>query len=135
MSRLSCLLVAVALLSACAGPASWWQRDLQEWQGASISEVLEAWGPPMRTLQESDGEPVLVYETIRVMDPRMDALRDPGARLGDDPIEGLYIPPDRTECTMHFVIESERVSDIRHEGAGCRVVPRDPARRRSDPQQ
>ena len=133
MSRFLFLLAAVALSAACVSPQRWWQQDLQEWEGAPVSELLDAWGPPMRTLTGAEDTAVLVYESIRQLDHRLEALRDPGARLRPDSSEGAFTPMDRSECTLHFEIAAEHVVAARHEGSACEIVPRDPARRRVDP--
>jgi hypothetical protein len=133
MSRSCYLLAIVLLLAACAGPQAWWQRDLQEWQGAPVSELLDAWGPPLRTLTDEDEETVLVYESARELDHRLEKLRDPGAQLGTDRTDPIYLPIDRTECRLYFEIADEHVAAVRHEGSACDIVPRDPARRIKDP--
>jgi hypothetical protein len=126
------LLAAAALGAACAG-TQWWHQDLQEWQGAPVSELMDAWGPPLRTLAEEDGTPVLVYERSRDLDHRLEDLRDPGARLRTDREAAFYTPPAHTECVVYFEVEAERVKTARLEGAACDIVTRDPARRRTDP--
>lgn len=134
MSRLICLAAAIALSAACVAPNPWWQRDLQAWQGAPVSELLEAWGPPLRTLTGDDDDTVLVYETTRQLDHQLDELRDPGARLDPDRNEPIYRPDDRSECTLYFEIADEHVSAAHHEGGACQIVPRDPSRRHADPE-
>lgn len=134
MSRLYCLLVTLPLFTACLAPQGWWQRDLQEWQGAPVTELLDAWGPPLRTLTDEDELTILIYESERQLDHRLEELRDPGARLRTDSSEPVYQPVDRSECTLYFEIEAEHVASIRHEGSACDIVPRDPARRIADPQ-
>lgn len=133
MSRLPGLLAAVSLIAACATTPAWWQRDLQEWQGAPVSELLEAWGPPLRTLTGEDEATVLVYDRTRQLDHRLEKLRDPAARLSRDWSDPAFSPVDRSECTLFFEIAAEHVAAVRHEGAACDIVPRDPQRRLSDP--
>lgn len=112
----------------------WLQRDLQEWEGAPVTELLDAWGPPLRTLTGENESTVLVFESARELDHRLEQeLRRPGARLGGDTDEPHYRPTDRSECTLFFEIAAERVTAVRHEGAACDIVPRDPARRQADP--
>lgn len=131
--RTACLTAALAVLAGCAGPQPWWQQDLQEWQGAPVSELLDAWGAPLRTLAV-EGEPAtLVYERSRELDLRLDALADPAARLDPDRARASPAGQNRGECTVYFEILDERVATVRHEGGACDVVPRDPARRRTDP--
>jgi hypothetical protein len=134
MSPRLTLLVLAALSSACAGSKQWVQRDLQEWVGAPVSELLDAWGPPLRTLTEADGTTVLVFESVRELDHRLERLRDPGAPLRGEGSTPISTPVDRSDCTLRFEIASEHVVSASHEGAACNVVPRDPARRRSDPE-
>ncbi|HUG99947.1 MAG TPA: hypothetical protein VMQ83_12365 [Gammaproteobacteria bacterium] len=129
-----CGLAVIAVLSAaCIGPQPWWQQDLQEWQGASVSELLDAWGPPLHTLTGDEDGTVLVYESARQLDHRLDELRDPSARLDPDRSEARYRADGRSECTLYFAISGEHVTAARHEGAACDIVPRDPARRHTDP--
>lgn len=133
MLRFPCLVVAVALSAACVSQQTWWQQDLQEWEGAPVTELLDAWGPPLRTQTGEDESAVLVYERIRQLDHRLEELRDPGARLRTDSTAGAFSPMDTSECTLYFEIAAEHVVAARHEGGACDVVPRDPARRRTDP--
>jgi hypothetical protein len=128
------LLAFAALGTACAGSQQWVQRDLQEWVGAPVSELLDAWGPPVRTLTEAGGTTVLVFESVRHLDHRLERLQDPGAPLRVEGSTGIFTPVDRSDCALHFEIEAEHVARVRHEGAACNIVPRDPARRRSDPE-
>lgn len=129
---------APALLAlACAGCAAggpWWLQDLREWQGAPAAEVLEAWGPPLRTLTPAADETVLVYDRVRELDLRIERLRDPGAPLDPDRPRADYAPPQRSDCTVYFELRSDVVTAVRHEGAACDIVPRDPARRQADPE-
>ena len=127
------LAVIAALSGACVGPQQWWQQDLQDWQGASVSELLDAWGPPLHTLTGDEEGTVLVYESARQLDHRIDELRDPSARLDPDRNEAPYRVDRRSECTLYFEISGEQVTAARHEGAACDIVPRDPARRHADP--
>lgn len=133
MSRLFCLSAAIALSAACVAPRPWLQRDLQAWHGAPVSELLEAWGPPLHTLTGDDKDMVLVYESARQLQHELDELRDPGARLDPDRIEPIYRPDDRSECTLYFEITDEHVSSAHHEGGACDIVPRDASRRHADP--
>lgn len=133
VSRPCGLAVIAALSGACIGPQPWWQQDLQEWRGASVSELLDAWGPPMRTLTGDEEGTVLVYESARQLDHRLDEMRDPSARLDPDRNEALHRAGGRSECTLYFEISGEQVTAARHEGAACDIVPRDPARRHTDP--
>jgi hypothetical protein len=133
MLRLPCLLATIALSLGCA-TGDWWQRDLQEWRGAPVSELLDAWGPPVRTLTGEDEETLLVFERARQLDHGLEEkLRDPGSRLRPDRDEPAYQPVHRSECTVYFEISEEHVTAARAEGAACNIVPRDPARRHADP--
>lgn len=133
MARFHCLLATLPLFAACIAPHGWWQRDLQEWRGAPVTELLDAWGPPMRTLADEDERSVLIYERERQLDHRLEELSDPGARLRTDNMDPIYVPVDRSECTLYFEIAADEVTEIRHEGSTCDIVPRDPARRVTDP--
>ncbi len=122
-----------ALLGACAPSQSWWQSDLQEWEGASVAELLDAWGPPLRTMSGDGGKSLLVFEGARERDDRrVEALRDPGAPLGADTRWQDPSPSRPSECTLSFEIAGDAVVGARHEGAACYIVPRDPARRRAE---
>jgi len=129
----ACLAALLALLAGCAGPQPWWQQDLQDWQGAPVSELLEAWGAPLRTLTDENDAATLVYERSRELDLRLDALADPAAQLDPGGTRDVHAARNRSECTVYFEILGERVAEVRHEGGACDVVPRDPARRRIDP--
>jgi hypothetical protein len=131
--RILGLLGALALAAACTGPRAWWHKDLQEWQGAPVQEVLDAWGPPLRALTGEAQQTVLVYDRVRELDHRLEHLRDPGARLRPEQGETVPVPHVRTDCLVYFDIESDHVAKARHEGSACDIVPRDPARRRADP--
>lgn len=128
------LVALAALAGACAAPGYWWQKDLQAWEGAPMDEVLDAWGPPLRTLTDADGGTVLVYDTVRELDRRIERLADPAARLDPDAERGTFTPVDRSECTVFFEIEADVVAVARYEGQACDIVPRDPERRRKDPE-
>lgn len=125
-------LLAAALLTACAA-TPWWQQDLDAWVGAPTSELLDAWGPPLRTLSEADGSTVLVFERTRSLDHRIEQLAEPGAPLDPGRPKQPRSPPRQSECTLYFEISNDTVTATRHEGQACDVVPRDPTRRRSDP--
>ncbi len=132
--RITCLPAAVLLLAGCAPTQPWWQQDLQEWQGAPVSELLAAWGAPLRTLTGEDTATVLVFERFRELDRRLETLADPAARLDPERDRTALVVPERSECTFYFEILADRVVAARHEGAACDVVARDPARRRADPE-
>ena len=124
MSRLVALLVAFMLTAACVGPRDWWQQDLQAWQGAPVSELLEVWGPPMRTLTGENEAAVLVYESARQLDHRLEELRNPATRLDPNTGGAQFARMDRTECTLYFEIVADRVTAARHEGSACEIRPR-----------
>jgi hypothetical protein len=134
MLRPPSLLAALSLLAACAAPGAWLDRDLREWEGAPLAELVDAWGPPLRTLTGESGETLLIYESMREMDRSVEALRDPAARLMGEYPEGHYSPVDRSECVLYVEVVDERVAGIRREGGSCEVVPRDPARRQPQPE-
>lgn len=122
----------LALLAACAAQP-WWVQDLSAWEGAPVDELLEAWGAPLRTLPDEDGRVVLVYERTRRLDHRIEQLAQPGARLDPARSRPAFTPSPDSECLLFFEVATDRVVATRHEGAACDIVPRDPARRRSDP--
>lgn len=124
MSRLFPLLLAFMLSAACAGTRDWWQHDLQAWQGAPVSELLDAWGPPLRTLTGENEATVLVYESARQLDHRLEELRDPATRLDPDTGGAAYASVDRSECTLYFEIVADRVTAARHEGSACEIERR-----------
>ncbi|NGX17239.1 hypothetical protein [Wenzhouxiangella sp. XN24] len=126
------LLAAVALaLTACAGSRAWWQDDLEAWRGASASELVDAWGPPVRTLTDADDTTVLVYESSRELDYRMETLAEPARMLDPDRLRTARMPGGGGECTLFFELRDGRVAAVRHEGAACDIVPRDRAQRRA----
>lgn len=120
--------VAAALLlsiSACLAPRPWWDRELKSWEGATVEEVMDAWGPPVRTITDKEGRPTLVYESYSVIDTTDEELLNPNIILQEDrPIRGNV---DERECTMMLVTENEVIVDASSEGAGC-AVPRREAR-------
>lgn len=127
------LVALVAALGACATSQSWWQSDLREWEGAPVSELLDAWGPPLRTMSGDGDTSLLVFESARERDDRrIETLRDPGARLGPDTRWQDSASAPRSECTLTFEIRGDVVTGARHDGAACYIVPRDPARRRPE---
>lgn len=130
--RTAAALMTATLLAACAA-APWWQQDLDAWVGAPTAELLEAWGPPLRTLTAADGSTVLVFERTRQLDPRIERLAEPGAVLEPGRARENYLPPPQGECMLFFEIGADTVQAVRHEGQACDIVPRDPVRRRSDP--
>ena len=131
--RLAALLGAAGLGMACTGPQAWWQQDLKEWEGAPVSELLGAWGSPLRTLTAKEEATVLVYERVRELDLRLETLADPALRLDPDRPRVSHGSPRGSDCRVFFEIEAEPVRAVRHEGSACDIVPRDPARRRADP--
>jgi len=132
-ARLVALLLPAALAAGCASQQAWWLQDLEEWQGAPVTELLDAWGPPMRTLTGENEATVLVFERVRELDQRFETLADPASRLDPDRERAGLTRPQRSECLVFFEISAEQVTATRHEGAACDIVPRDPARRRTDP--
>lgn len=123
------VLCLVGLTAACLGPRPWWEKELRAWEGASVSELMTAWGAPDRTVTDEAGRPTLVYQSTAVRDRREEILRDPGQALGKQlPDQGVD-PIEDLDCSMYFETEDEFVVETRYEGAGCQVVPRDPARR------
>lgn len=121
---------ALLMAGACAAPGAWWQADLRAWEGAPVAELLDAWGPPLRTLTEDEGRAVLVYDRVRELDTRAEARLDLTRPIGEEPPGARFTPVDRSECTIFFEVEAERVRSTRYEGAACDIIPRDPARRR-----
>lgn len=130
-TRNALLVAVVATIGACTGSRAWWQTDLDAWRGANATELVEAWGPPVRVLTGTDETTVLVYESSRQLDYRMETLADPSRMLDPDRQRSDGPSGERGECTLFFEIEAGQVAEVRHEGAACNVVPRDPARRRA----
>jgi hypothetical protein len=126
-------LLAALLFTACAA-TPWWQQDLDAWIGAPTSELLDAWGPPLRTLSEADGSTLLVFERTRSLDPRIEQLANPGAALDPNRSRQALSAPRQSDCMLFFEISDDAVTAVRHEGQACNIVPRDPTRRRSDPE-
>ena len=134
MSRTPLLPAVLFLIAGCVSQQAWVERDLQEWQGAPVAELLEAWGPPAQTHSDADGRTVLVYDSARQLDTRLEKLRDPAGALSGERSPTEYGVGTRSECTLYFELREERVETARHEGAACDIVARDPARRRADPE-
>lgn len=124
MRRCLFALAVLALTAACLGPRPWWEKELEAWEGASVSELMAAWGSPDSTITDEMGRPTLVYRSTTTRDRREDILVDPGKALGRD-LPGQGTDPIQTlECSMYFETENEVVVATRHEGAGCQVVSR-----------
>ncbi len=118
------VIILAVLVTACLGPRPWWEKELQAWEGASVSELMDAWGPPDRTVTDDAGRPTLVYDSTVAMDRRQDIMLDPDKALGrDTPEQGRDFVQD-FDCSMYFEIENETVAATRYEGAGCQVVSR-----------
>jgi|SRR6056297_1687978 len=130
-SRIALLAAVALVVSACTGSRAWWQDDLETWRGVSASELVDAWGPPVRTLTADDDTTVLVYESTRELDYRMETLAEPARMLDPDRLRTAGMAVERGECTLFFELRGARVAAVRHEGAACDIVPRDRARRRA----
>lgn len=124
MQRLLAVLALAGLCAACLGPRPWWDKELAAWQGASVSELMAAWGPPDRTITDEDGNPTLVYVSTTTVDRRQDVMADPGKALGKDVPDRGVAQVEDLECSMFFEVTDEVVTATRYDGAGCRVVPR-----------
>jgi hypothetical protein len=123
-TRLLSVVVTSALLtSACFAPRPWWERELKAWEGATLEQILDGWGPPVRTITDKDGRPTLVYESYSVIDTNDEQLLDPNIVLREDrPVQRTV---DERECTMLLVMENDVVVDTEARGAGCAVPIRD----------
>ncbi len=119
-------IVLALSVTACFAPRPWWERELDSWKGATVEEVLDAWGPPVRTITDKKGRPALVYESYSVIDQAEEEMLNPNIVLQEDR------PPARTvderECTMVLTTENEIVVETQARGAGC-AVPRRPTQR------
>ena len=71
-------------VTACFAPRPWWERELKAWEGASVEEIMDAWGPPVRTITDKDGRPTLVYESFSVIDESDEQLLNPNIVLQED---------------------------------------------------
>jgi len=118
------VIVLATLATACLGPRPWWDKDLKAWEGATVSEVMDAWGSPDSTITDDKGRPTFVYRSTTIVDRRQEALLDPNQALGKGiPDQGLE-PVQDLECSMYLEFENDIVVDTNYEGAGCVVVPR-----------
>jgi hypothetical protein len=124
--------IAAGLLAACAA-TPWWHAELDTWIGAPTTELLDAWGPPLRIMSNADGSTLLVFERTRSLDPRIEQLANPGAALDPNRSRQALSAPRQSDCMLFFEISDDAVTAVRHEGQACNIVPRDPTRRRSDP--
>lgn len=111
------------LLGACLSARPWYEKELKAWEGAPVSELESLWGPPRRTIIGKSGRPVMVYESTVIRDQQQDIKRDPNQLLSDMP-PSARPDVDELDCAMYFEVEDDVVVDVRHEGAGCQVVPR-----------
>ena len=118
------VVVLSCLATACLGPRPWWEKDLNAWEGATLAEVMEAWGAPDSTVTDDRGRPTFVYRTTTIVDRRQEAMLDPSKALGKGiPDQGME-PVQDLECSMYLEFENDVVVDTAYEGAGCQVVPR-----------
>jgi hypothetical protein len=127
MLRFPCLVAAVALSAACVSQQMWWQQDLQEWEGAPVSELLDAWGPPLRTQTGEDESAVLVYERIRQLDHRLEELRIPARASARTPPQALFRRWIRASapCTSKLRPSmSSRCATKAAHVTSCRGIPR-----------
>jgi hypothetical protein len=124
MFRPIAVLVLAVPAMACLGPRPWWEKELRTWEGATLSEVMEAWGAPDRTVTDEAGRPTLVYESTTTVDRRDDALLDPSRALSMDIPERALDPVQDLDCSMYLEFDNDAVVATRYEGAGCQVVPR-----------
>lgn len=121
-TRLLPPLAAALSLSACIGPAAWWDADLRAWKGASREEVTNTWGPPTESVVRS-GRATMVYETVSIVDRREDTLLDPSSMVSSErPINEPSV--DERICRVYFEIENDVVVKADYQGTGCEVRPR-----------
>ena len=111
----------VLSLTACLAPRPWWEKELAAWKGATTVEVMDAWGPPVRTITDKEGRPTLVYESYSVIDESDEELLNPNIILQED--RPLARNVEERECTMLLITEADVVVDTVARGAGC-AVPR-----------
>ena len=112
-------------LTACLAPRPWWEKELNAWKGATTAEVMDAWGPPVRTITDKEGRPTLVYESFSVIDESDEELLNPNIVLQENRPVARSV--EERECTMLLITEGDVVVDTDARGAGC-AVPRRPAR-------
>jgi hypothetical protein len=112
-------------LTACLAPRPWWEKELNAWKGATTAEVMDAWGPPVRTITDKEGRPTLVYESFSVIDESDEELLNPNIVLQEDRPVARSV--EERECTMLLITEGDVVVDTDARGAGC-AVPRRSAR-------
>lgn len=121
------VIVLATLATACLGPRPWWEKELNAWEGATLSEVMEAWGTPDSTVTDDKGRPTFVYRSMTVVDRRQEVMLDPNQALGKGiPDQGIE-PVQDLECSMYLEFENDVVVGTSYEGAGCKVVPRNAA--------
>ena len=112
-------------LTACLAPRPWWEKELNAWKGATTAEVMDAWGPPVRTITDKEGRPTLVYESFSVIDESDEELLNPNIVLQENRPVARSV--EERECTMLLITEGDVVVDTDARGAGC-AVPRRSAR-------
>ena len=117
------LLPCCLLLGACLSARPWYEKELKAWEGAPVSELESNWGPPRRTIIGKSGRPVMVYESTTIRDQQQDIKRDPNQLLSDMP-PSARPDVDELDCSMYFEVDNDVIVSVRHEGAGCQVVPR-----------
>ena len=116
--------VLATLATACLGPRPWWEKDLDAWEGATVSEVMDAWGAPDGTVTDDKGRPTFVYRSTTLVDRRQEAMLDPNQALGKGIPDQGREPVQDLECSMYLEFENDVVVSTSYEGAGCQVVPR-----------
>jgi hypothetical protein len=113
-------------VTACFAPRPWWEKELDAWKGASVEEIMDAWGPPVRTITDKEGRPTLVYESYSVIDESDEELLNPNIVLQED--RPLQHNIEERECTMLLMTQGDVVVETETRGAGCAVPPREPRR-------
>ena len=88
-------------LTACLAPRPWWEKELNAWKGATTAEVMDAWGPPVRTITDKEGRPTLVYESFSVIDESDEELLNPNIVLQENRPVARSVE-DR-ECTVLLI--------------------------------
>ncbi len=117
------VIIATLMLAGCLSARPWYEKELKAWEGASVSELEANWGPPRRSIIGKSGRPVMVYESTLIRDERQEVKRDPNQLLSDRP-PSARPQVDELDCSMYFEVENDVVVSVRHDGAGCQVIPR-----------
>lgn len=110
------LLTALALgILAVTGCAARINQQMASWMGSSYSDLVAAWGPPARALDDGAGGKILVYaktspgEATTTYDPGIGGTGFMGVNLFGPSSQTTYTPPQVVAYRMFWINSQGRV--------------------------